>query len=255
MKKNIAVGLALTAVSFGLVCFAPAHADVAGAANLDVVVRDFPVNHPDFENFSEEYASTGDQNGGQWCRQGVSAAQRATETGLCGESMYKMNIPGYDVNWWSQIALHNTCGNKRSKQGAWIGQDGKPSAINYFLPSYLQSVTSADTLQYGECKDGVNGRTQRGYKAYQNGLVSGVKCSTNGVNWSNPVYYTPGMVQSYLQFVPNAAGEIDMLNGVRILKAQERRYDYAVSLYQYYEVHPERPEPSDCEPVLCDRTV
>ena len=221
MKKNIAVGLALTAVSFGLVCFAPAHADVAGAANLDVVVRDFPVNHPDFENFSEEYASTGDQNGGQWCRQGVSAAQRATETGLCGESMYKMNIPGYDVNWWSQIALHNTCGNKRSKQGAWIGQDGKPSAINYFLPSYLQSVTSADTLQYGECKDGVNGRTQRGYKAYQNGLVSGVKCSTNGVNWSNPVYYTPGVVQSYLQFVPNAAGEIDMLNGVRILKAQE----------------------------------
>ena len=222
MKRNIVSGLALTAVSFGLVCVASANAAAAGAANLDIVVRDFPVNHPDFENFSEEYASTGDGNGGQWCLQGIkNESHRALGTGLCGESMYRTGLFGYDDIWYGQVNQHNTCGNKRSRKGAWIGQDGKPNQINLFLPSYLQAITSADTLQYGECSDLVNGRTQRGYVAYQDGKVSGVKCSAKGVAWSNPVYYTPGMVQPYLQFDLNAAGEIDMLDGVHILKAQE----------------------------------
>ena len=216
MKKNIAAGLTLTAVSFGLVCFAPAHADVAGAANLDVVVRDFPVNHPDFENFSEEYASTGDQEGGRWCLN-----HGGTTTGQCGESMLNMGIFGYDANWYSQTAMHLTCGNKRSKQGAWIGQDGYPSVKNPFLPSYLQTQTTADTLMYGECKDKVGGRTQRGYENYVAGMVSGVKCGASGVAWSNPVYYTPGMVKSYLDFDATPSGEYDMLDGVHIRKAMD----------------------------------
>ncbi|WP_290954908.1 fibro-slime domain-containing protein [Fibrobacter sp.] len=199
-----------------MVCFAPANADVAGAANLDIVVRDFPVNHPDFENFSEEYASTGDQDGGKWCLN-----HGATTTGQCGESMLNMGIFGYDAVWYGATAAHLTCGNKRSKQGAWIGQDGKPSVINPFLPSYLQAQTTADTLQYGECKDQVNGRTQRGYKSYIDGMVSGVKCSAAGVAWSNPVYYTPGMVKSYLDFDATPSGEYDMLDGVHIRKAMD----------------------------------
>lgn len=214
MKKNIAAGLALTAVSFGLVCFAPAHADVPGAANLDIVVRDFPVTHPDFENFSEEFASTGDKDGGKYC-----SRNGAPNTGLCGEAMFNYGKPGYDATWLDMAIFHNTCGNKRSKSGAWIGQDGYPNKVNPYLPSYLQVVTTKDTLQYGECKDRVGGRIQRGYKAYVDGMVSGTKCGNSGVAWSNPVYYTPGMVQSYLAFDPNPGGEIDMLNGVHILKA------------------------------------
>ena len=212
MKKNIAAGLALTAVSFGLVCFAPAHADVAGAANLDIVVRDFPVTHPDFENFSEEFVSLGDNN---YCR------SQGSSTGKCGELIVKGNYYGFDaVDWYTnQAHMHETCGNGRSLAGAWIGQDGKPNVANMFLPSYLQTVTSSQVLKYGECSNKKNGRTQRGYEAYVDGMVSGTKCQGN--NWSNPVYYTPGMVRSYLTFDANAAGEIDMLDGVHIVKATD----------------------------------
>lgn len=214
MKRKLVAGLALSAVSFGLVSFTPVHADVAGAANLDIVVRDFPVNHPDFENFSEEYVSPGDQEGGKYCFN-----HGAITTGNCGDLMLAMGLAGYDTDWYSKIALHNTCGNKRSKMGAWIGQDGKPNVINAFLPSYLQSITTADTLMYGECKDKVNNRIQRGYKSYITGMVSGVKCGSSGVNWANPVYYTPGMVHSYLDFdAAPLGGEIDMLDGVHIRK-------------------------------------
>ena len=211
MKKNIAAGLALTAVSFGLVCIAPAHADVAGAANLDIVVRDFPVTHPDFENFSEEFVSTGDNN---YCR------GQGSTTGRCGELILKRGLYGFDNEWYTtQAAMHQSCGNGRSLTGAWIGQDGQPNVANKFLPSYLQSVTTSQVLKYGECSNQKNGRTQRGYEAYVDGKVSGTKCQGN--NWSNPVYYTPGMVRSYLTFDANPAGEIDMLDGVHIVKATD----------------------------------
>lgn len=211
MKKNIAAGLALTAVSFGLVCIAPAHADVAGAANLDIVVRDFPVTHPDFENFSEEFVSAGDNN---YCR------GQGSSTGKCGELILKRGLYGFDNEWYTtQAHMHETCGNGRSLTGAWIGQDGQPNVANKFLPSYLQSVTTSQVLKYGECSNQKNGRTQRGYEAYVDGKVSGTKCQGN--NWSNPVYYTPGMVRSYLTFDANPAGEIDMLDGVHIVKATD----------------------------------
>ena len=210
MKTKIVTGLALSA-TLGLFCI-PAHADVAGAANLDIVVRDFPVNHPDFENFSEEYISTGD---GNYC-----SKHGALQTGLCGELILNMGIFGYDANWWGLGPMHSSCGNGRSKAGAYIGQDGKSSIMNAFLPTYLQAMTTADTLKYGECKEKKAGRTQRGYEAYKDGMVSGVKCAS-GVNWSNPVYYTPGMVQPYLLFDPTPTGEYDMLDGVHIQKAQD----------------------------------
>ena len=171
-------------------------------AELDIVVRDFPVDHPDFENFSEEYISTGDQN---YCG------------GQCGNKILAKNYPGYDQAWYGLAPYHNSCGNGRSKAGAWIGQDGKPSVLNSYLPTYLQGVTTAQELKYGECSDKTAaGRTRRGYEAYQAGAISGAKC--NGNFWSNTVYYTPGMVQSYLQFTADpSTGEIDMLDGVTIL--------------------------------------
>jgi fibro-slime domain-containing protein len=205
MKTKLFAGLSVAFV--GVLGLTPVHADVAGAANLDIVVRDFPVTHPDFENFSEEYISTGDQN---YCG------------GKCGDKILAKGIPGYDAAWYGLGPIyHQTCGNGRSLTGAWIGQDGKPNKLNPYLPTYLQATTTAQELKYGECSDKTaNGRTRRGYEAYQAGAVSGAKC--NGNFWSNTVYYTPGMVQSYLMFTPDpATGEIDMLDGVRILKAQE----------------------------------
>ena len=203
MKTKLFAGLSVAFV--GVLGLTPVHADVVGAANLDIVVRDFPVTHPDFENFSEEFVSTGD---GNYCK------------GPCGSLILAKGIQGYGVEWGNNSFFHETCGNGRSKAGAWIGQDGKPSQLNPYLPSYLQSVTTADTLKYGECNDKTSlGRTRRGYEAYQAGAVSGAKC--NGNYWANPVYYTPGMVQSYLLFNRDpASGEIDMLDSVHILKAQ-----------------------------------
>ena len=227
MKRKLVAGLALTAVSFGLVSFTPAHADVEGAANLDIVVRDFPVDHPDFENFSEEFVSKGDNS---YC------ANHGSLSGTCGELIVNTSLTkgaiGYDQAWYTTYApFHTTCGNGRAAAyaiannlpvpGDWIGQDGKPHQQNPKLPSYLQQTTTADTLKYGECNNkAANGNTQRGYEKYVAGAVSGTLC--NGNVWSNPVYYTPGMVHSYLDFTPDPiTGEIDMLDGVKIQKAND----------------------------------
>lgn len=201
MKTKLVAGLSVAFV--GLFGLTPVHADVAGAANLDIIVRDFPVNHPDFENFSEEYISTGD---GNYCG------------GQCGNKILAKNFPGYDQAWYGLAPYHNSCGNGRSKAGAWIGQDGKPNLLNPYLPTYLQGTTTAQELKYGECNDKTaRGWTRRGYEAYQAGAISGAKCAS-GNFWANTVYYTPGMVQSYLQFIPDpSTGELDMLDGVKIL--------------------------------------
>ena len=181
---------------------------------FETIVRDFPVSHEDFENFSEEFASLGDNN---YCR------NRGSTSGLCGDLIYNMNregkVHGFDDTWYGYADLHMSCGNAHSKTGDWIGQDGLPSVVNPFLPSYLQNTTTADTLKFGECNNKVNGRTQRGFDTYIEDRVTGPKC--NGVVWSSPVYYTPGMVMPYLQFKTTSSGEIDMLNGVSIIKAND----------------------------------
>lgn len=178
------------------------------------VIRDFPVGHPDFENFSEEYASTGDS---YYCK------NHGATSGQCGELIYNTSTSLgailYDEDWYSTYApYHLSCGNARTKVGDWIGQDGLPSSANSMLPSYADGKTMYDTLRFGECNDkSVAGYTQRGYEKYVDGMITGPKC--NGVLWSNPVYYTPGMVQPYLIFKPNSNGEFDMVEGVTIQKA------------------------------------
>ena len=60
MKKQLVglVGLGLFAAggAWAATCTTPDGKTVT-CAQLDVVIRDFSVNHPDFENFSEEYAA------------------------------------------------------------------------------------------------------------------------------------------------------------------------------------------------------
>lgn len=203
-----------------------AFAASATTADLDIIIRDFQPNHSDFENFSEEFVSEGDD--GYCTNKGVSK---------CGDMIlnYKYNGSvamsdyGYDFEWHTTMApYHITCGNKASKTGTAIGEDGYPKEPNMVLPSYLSSkISSNDTLRYGECqeKGGAFGQfsqtTKRGYTkvAMENGeaAVHGATC-TSGTIWENPVIFTPGMVNPYLIINdPN-----DMLDGVSILKTAEK---------------------------------
>jgi hypothetical protein len=94
-------------------------------AQLDIVVRDFSVTHPDFENFSEEYAAGH------------------------GADIQNYGKIGYDAEWAARDGLHRSCGNKGSGQGVAIGTNGLPTAANPYLPSYLQQ-TGTGGLIYGE---------------------------------------------------------------------------------------------------------
>jgi fibro-slime domain-containing protein len=163
----------------------------ASGGGIALVIRDFSVTHPDFENFSEDYAAG---HGGE-----IQASGK----------------PGYDAEWNGKEALHKSCGNGFSLAGAQIAADGLPMVVNGALPVYLQQTSSGPTLLYGGCTN------PEGLRGFQNVLydVIGERCNGNGV-WANPVYYTPGMVQSYLVFdPPSAGGEYDMIDGVHIQKA------------------------------------
>ena len=180
----------------------------AADAQLDIVVRDFSVDHPDFENFSEEYASFGDDNycGGQCA---YKMLNEATTYGYVG----------YDQSWFDRGALHMSCGNHRSGAGAMIGVDGNPMAPNPALPAYLANVVSTGpALEYGECAD----KTSRNYTNATSTRESIKTASCAKGAWANKVYYTPGMVQSYLTFdAKKSNGEYDMYDGVHIQKAAD----------------------------------
>ncbi len=154
---------------------------------LDVVVRDFQPNHPDFENFSEE------------------SVNHATAI-----YNYKSGSNGYDIEWFNKTAYHNSCGNMNSKAGVLLGNDGLPLQPNPLLPAYLQeSSTVGGKLEYGQCNGtSVGGaqipgiQTARGFKKNV-AAFTGIKkntCTSDGGDWENPVYYTPGMVHPYLSF-------------------------------------------------------
>lgn len=180
--------------------------------NLDVVIRDFQQNHSDFENFSEETIEHLDD-----------IYNYGSATGAA------MKAFGFDEEWYSAAAYHNTCGNmyafEKFGAGAQIGVDGLPMQANPFLPSYLQLVSAGPVLEYGECYETVDAlsglKILRGYKnALDN--VNGLKCPGGKNNWANPVVYTPGMVNPYLLFKNTSNdGTIDMYD-VAVQKLNER---------------------------------
>lgn len=201
-----------------------AYTCVAGAAfaadtQLDIVVRDFPVTHTDFENFSEQAYTNFNE---------VSA------------------FFGSDPEWAARKDVyHNTCANEATTTttgGVGIGIDGYPMVANAKLPAYLQQQSTAAQLEYGMCvTKSSQGYTQRGFKEVSvvggDTLVGGFVCppvashqgnecdneyqGTGSVCWSTKVYYTPGMVETYLQFDAPVNGEYDMYDGVHIIKARE----------------------------------
>lgn len=196
-------------------CSVVGFAQTQDVRTLDIVIRDFQPNHPDFENFSEESVNYIDQ-----------IYNYTTATGAA------MNLYGYDAVWYGKSNYHNTCGNmntfERYGVGAQIGIDGLPMQVNTYLPGYLQQTSAGPVLEYGECaqkdKDAVTGAdvTLRGYRNAR-ADVSGYKCPNGNTNWANPVIYTPGMVNPYLMFTKlDANGKIDMYDGVIISKVNER---------------------------------
>lgn len=182
---------------------------VFAAANditqLDIVIRDFQPNHPDFENFSEE--SINHLN---------DIYNFRSTSGLA------MSGQGYGDIWKGLVDLHRSCGNMNSNAGAKIGMDGKPMIENPYLPPYLrQTSATTQVLEYGECANkSAKGTTQRGYKQIM-GDVKGFVCPNNNTVWQNPVYYTPGMVEMYLKFDDPVDGEYEMYDGVHIVRANQ----------------------------------
>ena len=177
--------------------------------SFDVVIRDFSVEHIDFENFSEEFVSKGDQG---YCSSGAVTK--------CGDKIRTMGLTHYDDSWYIDYApFHITCGNHRSGTGATIGTDGLPLIPNPYLPTYLQQTSTTGTvLEYGECADGVS-------RNYTNAIPQSESIKTASCTkgaWANKVYYTPGMVSKYLVFAPPADGyNYDMYEGVTIVKAAD----------------------------------
>lgn len=201
MKLKTLVTLGVSLASASLV--------FADDAVLDIVVRDFAVDHTDFENFSEEYVSQGD--GGHCTKNGSTK---------CGDMIVNKGYYLYDQTWYSYGAYHESCGNGRSKKGAIIGTDGLPMTVNPYLPSYLQTQISTTQvpLEYGECSD----QKSRNYTNANSTRESIKTASCAKGAWANQVYYTPGMVMQHLVFAPAGEdGEIDMYDGVTIKKAQE----------------------------------
>ena len=170
---------------------------------FDVIIRDFQANHPDFENFVEEYAGV--------TKRGVGKR----------DAIVSGKYPGYDELWYSKDMYHLTCGNKASHAGSAIGTDGLPLFANASLPPYLQQASLQPALAYGECLE--SGRIRRGFRNnyINNPDMLEKACPGSRMAWSDEVYYTPGMVSSDLLFDSGDAGEYGMLNGARIVKAAD----------------------------------
>ena len=182
---------------------------------FDVIIRDFDVSHPDFENFPAEYA--GLTNRGQSKKDLILAA----------------GYPGYSFDWYSKDWYHLSCGNSSSRMGVIVGVDGLPMITNSALPPYLQNSSEMSALRYGECAtNSKTGMVQRGF-AYDswadNQDILDKSCTSRNMAWSDSVYYTPGMVYTNMYFVSDQDGKYEMLNGANVVKAG----DYCDN--QYFE--------------------
>lgn len=164
----------------------------ADYAELDIIVRDFAVTHPDFENFQEEASANMNPS---WAYQGYVD----------------------DANWQNKRNDNRTfgCGNEQNRAlGLSIGMDGWPVAEANLaistLPDYLkQKVSAVGGAEYGEYN--FQGKKYRGLKHEAPGGAN--------FDWAQPVMVTPGMVAQQLQFNP-ALGD-DMMYEPIIVKNRD----------------------------------
>lgn len=175
-------------------------------AELDVIIRDFEVTHPDFENFTEE-------------QENIKAKGVA------------FGVQGYDITdeFWYAKSLrpsNQKCANENTPQaGIPMGTNGYPlyTSPNLYLPAYLSFRADAgDPVQYGEfssCRIDASFNPNglgilRGYlhELCPGAAKDGADCNAGSVctrrNWAQTVYITPGMVQQNL-LIPFENGEFN----------------------------------------------
>ncbi len=175
-------------------------------AELDVIIRDFQVTHPDFENFTEE-------------QENIKAKGVA------------FGVQGYDITdeFWYAKSLrpsNQKCANEKTPEaGIPMGTNGYPlyTSPNLYLPAYLSFRADAgDPVQYGEfssCRIDASFNPNglgilRGYlhELCPGAAKDGADCNAGSVctrrNWAQTVYITPGMVQQNL-LIPFENGEFN----------------------------------------------
>lgn len=231
LKMILAAGMALgsTAVFAGTVnCTSD---PTKQCAELDIIVRDFQVTHPDFENFQEEAFNSINNK----------------------HNFQTWTYPGYVDNpaWQARRNDYATwgCGNSQTPSyGIPIGTDGYPKSmltatnVHSSLPDYLMLMTSKRGYTwYGEFKDckydaQKNPKSLKVMRGYAHELCTSEAVTStwnantadgnkscggsicNQHSWSQIVYVTPGMVQQHLVFNPDL-GE-DMMYEPIILTAR-----------------------------------
>ena len=225
MKLNTVKRLALSATICGLVGAMSSQAEVAdNQRDLDIIIRDFPVTHPDFENFQEE-AHNSIYNGGK--KSGGRTIGKYPDT---WHVSYTTNAE------WSTRRSNDAlfgCGNTQTPElGIAVGVNGYPhdlmstSGAFSTMPDYvLALVDNSGYAWYGEFKDcqydaklnPLGLKVMRGLVtdlcsdasgtwaanlADDKKTCSGTKvCKTH--SWSQIVYTTPGMVEQKLYFPPD----------------------------------------------------
>lgn len=164
-------------------------------AALDVIIRDFQVTHPDFENFTEEQANI--------ISNGVA-----------------LGVQGYiSDQYWMTKSLrpdNQKCANEKTPvAGIPMGTNGYPlpTSPNLYLPGYLSfNAAAGDPVQYGEfsgCRIDASFNPNglgilRGYlhELCPGATDDGNSCNGGSIcskrNWAQTVYITPGMVQQNL---------------------------------------------------------
>lgn len=196
-------------------------------AELDIVIRDFQVTHPDFENFSEERPLMAPYPG----------------------------VTGYFDNpdWLAKAGTElSACANEKNPTvGIPMGINGYPlpDAPNPYLPPYLQSNPAAGVpVQYGEFSQcGVhptlnpNGlKIVRGYlhEFCPGAAKDGKECNAGSIcrirNWAQTVYVTHGMVDQNL-YIPVVGGEFDYYNARPISTRLVCDNQYFDQWFQDYE--------------------
>ena len=225
MKLNAVKRIALGATIFGLVGAVTSQAVVEdNQRELDIIIRDFPVTHQDFENFQEE-AHNSIVNGGK--KSGGRTIGRYPDT---WHASYTSN-----TEWATRRSNEDIfgCGNTQTPQyGIAVGVEGYPhdiasaSGATSTVPDYIKTVTDPTGFAwYGEFKDCTKDAKWNplGLQVMR-GLVSDLcsdasgswaanwsddkkTCSGTKVckthSWSQIVYTTPGMVEQRLIFPPD----------------------------------------------------
>lgn len=192
---------------------------------LDIIIRDFPVTHPDFENFQEEayYSFYTDTKG----------SSRTWIAGYGDNNEWVTRRQGYE---------NFGCGNSQTPMfGLPIGLKGYPhdalsaSGASSTAPDYIKILTDGTGYAwYGEFSNcspdpklnPLGLKVMRGLVAdlcsdYSGSWAANMAdpsktcnkiCKTHG--WSQIVYVTPGMVQQALAFPTDETGAKDMYEPV-----------------------------------------